>query len=73
MPLGICYLRQKQAHVRSFLVYWHIRREASASLLVLLYRAIPEPLLVERATGKDLALFCSIIANEEVPEAGSSL
>ena len=38
-------------------VFTHILREASAWLLVLLYRAIPEPLIAGRATSMALTLF----------------
>lgn len=38
---------------------YHILREASASLLVQLYRAIPEPQRVERAISMALTLFYS--------------
>ena len=54
--LWICIFRQKQARERKLLAYYHILREASASLLVLLHRAIPEPQDVERATGMALTL-----------------
>ena len=37
-------------------VHLHILREASACLLVLLYRAIPEPLTAERASSTALTL-----------------
>lgn len=38
-------------------VHLHIWREASACLLVLLYRAIPEPLIAERASSMALTLY----------------
>ena len=51
-------------------VYYHILREASACLLVLLYRAIPEPQRVGRATVRLSRIsFYSFIANVVSPEA----
>lgn len=56
-----------------FGVYSHILREASASLLVQLQWAIPEPLIAGRATSTALTLFLYPITNadEGSPEAMS--
>ena len=53
---GYASIRQCQARERLPLSSVHILREASA-LSVLLLRAIPEPLIAERATSTDLTLF----------------
>ncbi len=72
MPWWICIFRQfLRANVGDGSVY-HILREASASLLVQLRWAIPEPRNVERATVQTLTLFLyppPINRQREGPEA----